>query len=131
MYIGSYDMLTLCHVTLFLFYHMLTLCQLYTHASLAYPLAVDDLRKVPGVGPYTASAVGSIAFGIHTAVVDGNVIRVMARLRAIDQDPKKAHVIKAVGSLALQLVDVGRAGCSNQALMELGATVCAPENPGE
>lgn len=83
------------------------------------------------MGPYTAAAVASIAFGAPSAVVDGNVIRVMARLRAIDRDPKKSQTQKAVSSLASQLLDPSRAGCFNQAVMELGATVCTPDSPCE
>lgn len=118
-----------------------------------FPRSADELRKIPGIGPYTgkgigeggegdtglapayvfplaaASAVASIAFGEPTAVIDGNVVRVMTRLRSIGLDPKKAPVQRAVAGLAQSLLDPGRPGCFNQAVMELGATVCTPECP--
>ena len=84
----------------------------------------DDLRTLPGVGPYTAGAVASIAFGETVPAVDGNVRRVAARL--LDwPDPRGAALETEVG----RWVPEGRPGDFNQALMELGATVCTPRRP--
>ncbi|KAL6967878.1 hypothetical protein U1Q18_044907 [Sarracenia purpurea var. burkii] len=94
-----------------------------------FPTTVSSLRKVPGIGDYTAGAIASIAFKEAVPVVDGNVVRVVARLRAISTNPKDSVTIKNFWKLAGQLVDPSRPGDFNQALMELGATVCTPLNP--
>jgi A/G-specific adenine glycosylase len=95
------------------------------------PSDPDELRRLEGVGAYTAGAVASIAFGRRAAVVDGNVTRVLARLFAIEEDVKRAHGRARVWRLAEQLAADGDGdpGAWNQALMELGATVCAPRDP--
>jgi A/G-specific adenine glycosylase len=93
------------------------------------PASVDALRALPGVGPYTAGAIASIAFGIRAALVDGNVIRVLSRLARIDGDPKRGPTQRAVWALADALVPEDAPGDFNQALMELGATVCTPTSP--
>ncbi len=82
------------------------------------------LRTLPGVGEYTTAAVASIAFGAPVAAVDGNVRRVLARLLNV-ANPKPAHVRRA----AARLLDPDRPGDHNEAMMELGATVCTPRNP--
>ncbi|KAI7983471.1 Adenine DNA glycosylase [Camellia lanceoleosa] len=94
-----------------------------------FPKTVSALRKVPGIGDYTAGAIASIAFKEVVPVVDGNVVRVVARLKAISANPKESVTIKNFWKLAGQLVDPSRSGDFNQALMELGATVCTPLNP--
>jgi A/G-specific adenine glycosylase len=97
----------------------------------SFPETAEEMRAIPGVGPYTAAAVASIAFGDgavpSAAAVDGNVIRVVSRLRAVKGDPTKLANLHA--SLAGQLLDPERPGCHNQAMMELGATVCRPQQP--
>ncbi len=95
------------------------------------PASVDDLRRLEGVGAYTAGAVSSIAFGRRAAVVDGNVARVLARLFAIEEDVKSARGSARVWALAGDLLPdgEGQAGDWNQALMDLGATVCVPREP--
>ncbi|XP_054458782.1 adenine DNA glycosylase [Anoplopoma fimbria] len=94
------------------------------------PRTVDSLLKqLPGVGRYTAAAVGSIALGQVTGVVDGNVIRVLCRLRAIGADSTSPAVTEALWSQANTLVDPERPGDFNQAMMELGARVCTPKGP--
>jgi A/G-specific adenine glycosylase len=92
-----------------------------------FPSELDVALKLPGVGRYTASAVLSIAFGRAVAVVDGNVRRVLARRFTLD----KASVSSAAAlqDLATALLDRTAPGDWNQALMELGATVCVPRNP--
>ncbi|KAI7868937.1 DNA glycosylase [Spinellus fusiger] len=86
-------------------------------------------HHIPGVGRYTAGAVASIAFGKQTPVVDGNVVRVLSRLRAIEADFKKASVVDLYWQIAGSLVPKDRPGDFNQAMMELGARVCVPQNP--
>ena len=82
------------------------------------------LRALPGVGDYTAGAIASIAYGVPVPAVDGNVRRVLCRLLD-DPDPTPAHLRKT----AADLVPADRAGDFNQALMELGATICTPSSP--
>ncbi|KAM9848928.1 adenine DNA glycosylase [Aulostomus maculatus] len=94
------------------------------------PGTVDSLLKqLPGVGRYTAAAIGSIALGHVTGAVDGNVIRVLCRLRAIGADSTGPAVTEALWGLANTLVDPERPGDFNQAMMELGARVCTPKGP--
>ena len=95
------------------------------------PSEVAELRQLEGVGAYTAGAIASIAFGRRAAVVDGNVSRVLARLFAIEQDVKSARGHARMWRLAEQLLPDGDGdpGDWNQALMELGATVCVPRQP--
>ena len=88
------------------------------------PNSCEDLRVLPGVGQYTAGAVASIAFDEPVPAVDGNVRRVLSRLFDV-ADPKPAWL----SSVAGVLVDPARPGDWNQALMELGATVCRPSRP--
>ena len=98
------------------------------------PTTREGWRALPGVGAYTAGAVASIAFGEPVAAVDGNVKRVLARLFAIDGDPRRAAFVRAVEAraeaLAASVPAMGGApGDWTQALMELGATVCTPRVP--
>jgi A/G-specific adenine glycosylase len=93
------------------------------------PDRFEDLLGLPGFGRYTAGAVASIAFGRRVPCVDGNVTRVLARLWAVGGDPKKGRAARAIGDVAARLVPPGRPGDFNQALMELGATVCVPDAP--
>ncbi len=94
-----------------------------------FPKDRDALLKVKGIGPYTAGAVASIAFGEQVPLVDGNVARVFARLFAIREDIKASSTLKVLWQIAGELVPSARAGDWNQALMELGATVCVPREP--
>ncbi len=87
------------------------------------------LRALPGVGDYTAGAIGSIAFGLPMALVDGNVERVLTRLHALAGDPRAPAGRKRLWALAARYADHPRPGDVNQSLMELGATVCAPTAP--
>lgn len=93
------------------------------------PGSAEELLKVPGIGPYTAGAVASIAFGQRSPLVDGNVVRVFSRLRAVAASANDAVLLKACWAAAKSLVDPSRPGDFNQALMELGATVCTPKSP--
>jgi len=93
------------------------------------PQSPQLLRRLPGVGRYTAAAVASIAFGQDAAALDANVRRVVCRLYGIDQDPGRPATQRRLEALALALMPPGRAGDANQALMDLGATICTPANP--
>lgn len=89
----------------------------------------EEITELKGVGPYTASAILSIAHGKAHAVVDGNVIRVLCRYFGIEEDTRKNTVKNRVQEEADALIDPRRPGDFNQALMELGATVCTPSGP--
>jgi len=96
------------------------------------PVDSEALRMLPGIGAYTAAAIASIAHGEAVAVVDGNVERVLCRLEGWQAGSRKgggAAVRRKIESLAARLVDPAQPGDFNQALMELGATVCLPRNP--
>jgi A/G-specific adenine glycosylase len=86
-----------------------------------FPSDYDAIRALPGAGEYTAAAVASIAFGLPHAAVDGNVVRVLSRLACRSE---------GLADLASRLLDRRDPGRYNQALMELGATVCLPAGPG-
>lgn len=95
-----------------------------------FPRTREEALSLPGVGPYTAGAVLSIAYGLSEPLVDGNVQRVFARLFALEALVGSSALQRGLWALAAQLVpDGGRAGDWNQALMELGATVCAARRP--
>jgi A/G-specific adenine glycosylase len=98
-------------------------------AAGGFPRTVAGLLALPGIGAYTAAAVASIAFGVAAPVLDGNVERVMARRLALDADPKRRDARARLLAAAAALVDPARPGDSNQALMELGATLCVPQRP--
>ncbi len=93
------------------------------------PNDYETILNLPGFGPYTAAAVLSIAYNKDHAVLDGNVIRVLARLFAIREDPKETATKKKLWKLAQELLPPGKAKDYNQAMMELGALVCTPQNP--
>lgn len=92
----------------------------------AFPAAYAALRGLPGVGDYTAGAVGSIAFGLSVPAVDGNVLRVIARLTDDHRPIDDAKVKKDITAAVQAILPARRSGDFNQALMELGATVCPP-----
>ncbi len=93
------------------------------------PRDLADLRALPGVGAYTAGAIASIAYGLPAAAVDGNVARVLARLFAIDEVVDQPAGRRCVTQLAEALVPDSAPGDFNQAMMELGATICTPRQP--
>lgn len=93
------------------------------------PSRPEDLRELPGVGPYTAAAVASIAFGRPALALDGNVARVLCRLLALDDEPRRAPVVRELESRVAGWLEALPPGDANQALMELGATVCSPRSP--
>jgi A/G-specific adenine glycosylase len=94
-----------------------------------FPRDYEAIRELPGIGEYTAAAVASIAFGLPHAVLDGNVIRVLTRISAEEAPVASAATKERLRALAGRLLDRRRPGDYNQALMELGATICLPQNP--
>uniref|UniRef100_A0A7S2RQD0 Adenine DNA glycosylase n=1 Tax=Mucochytrium quahogii TaxID=96639 RepID=A0A7S2RQD0_9STRA len=88
-----------------------------------------DLLSIPGIGAYTCGAILSIAFNKRSPLVDGNVIRVFSRICAVLREAKDKHTVKGCWTLAETLIPQTRPGDFNQALMELGATVCTPQRP--
>jgi A/G-specific adenine glycosylase len=94
-----------------------------------FPSNVEEWLQLPGVGPYTAAAIASIVLGIPEPAIDGNVMRVVGRLLALEEDPRKRSGHRAIRNEARHLLDLQRPGDSNQAIMELGATICLPRRP--
>ena len=95
----------------------------------AFPRSARELRRLPGIGPYTAAAIASICFDEPVAAVDGNVQRVVSRIADIADPIDKPAGRKAIEALAADWVHPTEPGISNQAFMELGALVCTPRNP--
>jgi len=93
------------------------------------PETYESILKLKGIGPYTAAAILSIAYNQPHAVVDGNVIRVLTRYFGIEKDIRSQSTKKLIQELADGILVKSRAGDFNQALMELGAIVCTPDNP--
>jgi A/G-specific adenine glycosylase len=104
-------------------------CALVERHGGAVPNDGDALLGLPGVGAYTAAAIGSIAFGQAVAAVDGNVERVVCRLAADAENPRNAVGKRRVLSRAAELLDCEHPGDHNQAMMDLGARVCTPRSP--
>lgn len=94
-----------------------------------FPSTYDAVRALPGIGPYTAAAVLSIAFNQPYAVLDGNVIRVLTRIFGISDDVTKSKTKAALQALADTLIHPQKPGTYNEAIMELGATLCTPKKP--
>ena len=100
------------------------------HCDGKLPRTAEGLRGLPGIGPYTAAAIASIAYGEPVAVVDGNVERVACRLAGWEfADGNGGALRKKIAAFATAAVDAARPGDFNQAMMELGATVCTPRSP--
>jgi len=98
-------------------------------AAGAFPRDFTGLRGLPGIGDYTAAAIASIAFGEARAVVDGNVMRVVARIENDSADIASARTRERFRAIAESWLNADDPGTFNQAMMELGATVCLPRNP--
>ena len=94
-----------------------------------FPSDYASILGLPGVGPYTAAAISSFAFGLPHAVVDGNVIRVLARYFGITTPPGSAAGKQLFDRLAGALLDKKYPALYNQAIMDFGATICKPRNP--
>lgn len=95
----------------------------------AFPDTYEEIRKLKGVGPYTAAAIGSIAFHLPVAVVDGNVYRVLSRYFGISTPIDSAQGKKEFADLAQQLLPVNHASAYNQGMMDFGAIQCTPTAP--
>jgi A/G-specific adenine glycosylase len=93
------------------------------------PESREALLALPGIGPYTVGAILSLAFDQDAAVLDGNVRRVFSRLYALSAKPGDKEARKELWALADSLIPAGRAGQFNEALMDLGATICTPRKP--
>ncbi|MEX2461144.1 MAG: A/G-specific adenine glycosylase [Paenibacillaceae bacterium] len=93
------------------------------------PSDKSEISGLKGVGPYTAGAILSIAYNQPEPAVDGNVMRVLSRYFALEDDIAKASTRVKIEHLAQELIPAGEAGAFNQALMELGATICTPRAP--
>ena len=99
-----------------------------------FPDTEEGLRKLPGIGPYTAAAIGAIAFDLRTMPVDGNIERVVSRLYAVEEPlPQAKPRIQELAATLLGPSRAGdeksRAGDSAQALMDLGSSICTPKKP--
>jgi len=95
----------------------------------AFPDSYQELIKLPGIGPYTAAAIASIAFGKTVAVVDGNVYRVLSRVFGISEDISSVKGKKIFHGLASEMMPESNTGEYNQAIMEFGALHCTPVKP--
>ncbi len=109
-------------------------CHLYRAAQQivaagGFPATYAGWRALPGVGDYIAGAVLSLAYGQDVPAVDGNGRRVLARLRAVEDDITRAAAHRKLRVVAAELLPPGQAGAFNEALMDLGATVCTPRAP--
>lgn len=94
------------------------------------PKTREDWKTLPGIGPYTSAAIASISFGEPVAVVDGNVVRTLARLTGDERSfTGNGDAVKAFTPLAEELINLENPGDHNQAMMELGATVCLKRKP--
>lgn len=93
------------------------------------PNTYNELIKLPGIGPYTAGAIASIAFGEKVPAIDGNLLRIYSRLHCIDASIDLGKTKKDIFNLVLQDISETRPGDFNQALMDLGSGICLPKNP--
>ena len=94
-----------------------------------FPDTLEEIKQLKGVGDYTAAAIGSIAFGLPAAVVDGNVYRVLARHYGIDTPINTTEGKKVFAALAQELLPSHEASAYNQAIMDFGAIQCTPQSP--
>jgi A/G-specific adenine glycosylase len=93
------------------------------------PDSIKLLLSIPGIGPYTAGAIASLAFGLPEPAVDGNVIRVFSRLFALFIYPQDVKARKEIAEIVRKLLPVDNAADFNEAVMDLGAAICTPTNP--
>lgn len=94
-----------------------------------FPQTYEELKSLPGIGPYTAAAIGSLALNLDVAVVDGNVIRVLSRVFAVEEPVDTGPGKQIIQNHADSLLPAGRAAVFNEAMMELGALCCIPRDP--
>jgi A/G-specific adenine glycosylase len=93
------------------------------------PKDIGELQRLPGIGRYTAGAIASIAYGMDAAALDGNIRRVLARLFDVETPADSVAGLKQLWKLAEENLPPGKAGDYNQAMMDLGASLCLPRNP--
>lgn len=93
------------------------------------PQTVKELQQLPGIGPYTAGAIASIAFREDVPAVDGNIRRVLSRIFDVSIPARSTEGERTIWNLAEENLPPGKAGVYNQALMDLGATICSPKDP--
>jgi A/G-specific adenine glycosylase len=103
--------------------------QIMTEFAGEFPETVEGLLSLSGVGRYTAGAIASIAFGVRAPLVDGNVVRILCRVFCLHGNPTTSIMQKKLWALAGDLVPTKRPGDFNEAMMELGATVCHRQSP--
>jgi len=103
--------------------------QIMTEFNGSFPNRYEDIRKLKGIGDYTAAAIGSIAFGLPYPAVDGNVFRIISRIFGIPDDIALPATKQKITNICNQLIDKTNPGTFNQAAMEFGATHCTPKNP--
>lgn len=94
-----------------------------------FPRNVDDLETLPGIGRSTAGAIASLSYGVQASILDGNVKRVYCRYFGIEGYPEQSSIKKRLWEIADAQVPANESGRYNQALMDLGATVCTPKSP--
>lgn len=93
------------------------------------PETLEEIRSLKGIGPYTAGAIGSIAFELPEPAIDGNVMRVVSRLFCISEDIAKPATRKIFDEVMRKIISQEYPGDFNQALMDLGSSICTPKNP--
>ena len=98
-------------------------------ATGGFPNNYEEIRRLKGVGDYTAAAIASFAFGLPHAAIDGNAYRVLARYYGIETPINTTTAKEEFAALAQQLLPKGRAADFNQAMMDFGATLCTPSSP--
>jgi len=103
--------------------------QINTLYNNQFPTQYESIKKLPGVGPYTAGAIASIAFHSPVVAIDGNVLRVISRLFAVNTAINTSEGKKIITGIVEDILPKKQPGDFNQALMELGALVCKPKNP--
>ncbi|EOH87765.1 A/G-specific adenine glycosylase [Enterococcus pallens] len=94
-----------------------------------FPDTIDDIRSLKGIGPYTAGAIGSISFKLSEPAIDGNVMRVVSRLFCIEADIAKANSRKVFDEAMRKIISHEEPGDFNQAMMDLGSSICTPKAP--
>lgn len=103
--------------------------QICTESGGRFPETVEGLLKLKGIGPYTAAAIASFAFGVAEPAIDGNAIRIISRIFGISDSPYRPEGAAKIKAAAEKLLWKDDPGGFNQAIMDLGSSVCSPRNP--
>ena len=104
-------------------------CHIIEQLEGTLPTSMVELQKIPGIGPYTAAAIASMAYGIAAPLIDGNVLRVFTRVTRRKDDVSKVKTKTIITSELEQLITPKTPGAFNQGLMDLGRVICTPKNP--